>query len=147
MGPRLAGLAAAASAVALLVATPAGVAIGLALASGESAAGAVSLSALRLDVLTACGWAILFLAIQRLSTSYRARWSVPVSTIVFGVALALGILGFYRTEPGPARALLSFQYAVLVVLALWLFGVVASWSEEDPHTSSATATTRHPSVL
>jgi hypothetical protein len=130
----LPGLVAAVSAVALLVGVPVGLAIGIALAGGAPIAGSVATVSLRLELLTACTWAALFLLLDRLSSKYPLIRSAPLSAIVLLLAFTVGILAFYRTEPGPTRVLLSFQYAVLVVLALWLFGFLASWlaTQADP---------------
>jgi hypothetical protein len=123
----LASLVAAVSAVALLVGVPAGVSIGLALADGQRIVGAIRLASLGLDLLTGCAWAGLFLAIQRLPGRYAPVRSALLSVIAFSIAFTVGVFGFYGIEPWQDRALLSVQYAVLVVLALWLFGFLASW--------------------
>jgi len=127
MSPRVSGLAAAVSAVALLVGVPLGLAVGLALASHEDVLAAVARLSLGLELASACGWAGLFLAIRRLSSRYARVRSAPHGAIVFLLASITGALGFYRTEPVAARILPSLQYGFLVLLALWLFGFVESW--------------------
>ena len=135
MGPRLAGLVAAGSSIALLVAAPAGVAIGSALVDGKPIGAAIRAASLGLEALTASAWTGLFLALRVLSHRLRRLSSAPQSAIVFIAALTAGMLVFYRAEPVPARLFFSSQYAVLVVLALWLFGFLASWLP-SPQTDS-----------
>jgi hypothetical protein len=116
--------------------------MGFALANGEPVLAAIRAASLGLEALTALAWACLFLALDALSRKHQIAGSAPQTLIVFFSALITGILHFYRTDPVPARLLFSCQYALLVVLALWLFGFLASWLSSprgDPQSSRPAA--------
>ena len=111
---------------------PLGLAIGFALWRGEPLKAAVSSVPLGLELATACAWALAFLALRWLATT-TAR-ALPPGTMVFILALTAGLVVLYRTEPAAYRALYSAQYAVLVLLAFWLFDFLAAWlsPQTDP---------------
>lgn len=125
MTSRLSSTLAALSAAGLLAFAPAGVAVGWAIGSREPIGAALARIAWPLELVSACAWAALFLVTQWLSRRYRGVRSAPQNTVVCLLALAVGAVGFYAAESPLDRALLSAQYAVLVLLAFLLFDFLA----------------------
>jgi hypothetical protein len=122
-------LLAAVAAVALLVGVPFGLAIGFALAETGAPGLPTALAQFPwvLELTIACAWvACVFLPLRWLEQRSIAR-RVPVGAIVFALAFAAGMLGFYRSDAAPSRVLFSAQYALLVWLAFLLLSFLADW--------------------
>lgn len=132
-GPLASRLAAAGAAVALLVAVPLGVRLGLAMAQRAGLGAALDTRPLVLDLATACAWVgCLFLPLAVVGARYDRLRKAPLAVVVFLLALGVGAWGWYRLEPAASRLLFAAQYALLVVMAFLLFDFLACWLVGNP---------------